>query len=148
MLRFPGLVTAIALTLHSCAALACSCMPPESRTLEQITASGDTVVMGHVMSVKKTGGTDINSGHLIYRVRVDAAVNLPDLQEIEVRTAPNGALCGINLPVGSFQILFVYRRDQAYSAGLCGNLSRPQSEEEARGWWRDFQAGGVLPPRR
>lgn len=104
--------------------------------------------MGHVAAVEKTGGTDINSGNLVYRIEIASSVNLPKMATMSVHSAPNGALCGINLPVNSFQILFVYERDQIYWASLCGNPVYARSEGEARQIWRDFKAGGTLPPRR
>ena len=147
-LKISGILAAIALLVSASSALACSCRPPDPRTLSEIRASGDIVVLGHVMSVEKTGGTNINSGDLVYRINIEASVNLPDMKTITVRSAPNGAMCGINLPVTSFQLLFVYKGENSYSAGLCGNIARPRSEGEARQWWRVLQNGGTLPPRR
>ena len=147
-MKLSGILAAIVLALSASSALACSCMPPQPRTLSEIRASGDIVVLGHVMSVEKTGGTDINSGNLVYRIKVESSVNLPDMKTITVLSAPNGAMCGINLPVTSFQLLFVYKGENSYAASLCGNIARPRSEGEARQWWRLLQNGGALPPRR
>lgn len=129
-------------------ALACSCMPPEPRTLAEIRASGGTVVLGRVLSAEKTGGADINAGNRVYRIRVEGALNLPNARSITLRSAPNGALCGVDLTVGRLEVLFIGGKPGDYRVGLCGNIFRPRSDDQARQWWRDFQSGGRLPPRR
>lgn len=147
-MKLTGFLAAFAILLSATSALACSCRPPEPQTLAEIKAAGIVVVMGHVAAVEKTGGADINSGNLVYRIEIASSVNLPEMATMSVHSAPNGALCGINLPINSFQILFVYQRDQIYWASLCGNSVYVRSEGQARQIWRDFKAGGTLPPRR
>lgn len=147
-MKLMGLLVAVVLTVSTSAAMACSCMPPEPQTRAEIEAAGGKVLLGFVRSVEKTGGADINTGYLLYRIDVEKSVNLPGTRSIEVRSAPNSAMCGIDLPVGTIQILFIDASDRGYWINICGNLRRPQSEREARRWWRDFETGGVLPPRR
>ena len=123
-------------------ALACSCAPPPSRTLDEIKAEGIKVLLGRVLSKVKTGGEDINKGQVIYQIEIDDSINLPPAGLISVNTAPNGALCGVDLIVGRKHVLHIQELASGYYMSLCSNLKPGFSDAESQGLWDQIISAG------
>jgi hypothetical protein len=101
-------------------AWACSCRPFDRAEMIKDSAAAFN---GRVLSVKSTG-QDINDGELIARVRIlKAYKGVRRGRIITLKTAPNGALCGIGMAKGDVVSVAAHRdRDGAYSTGLCMQL--------------------------
>jgi hypothetical protein len=134
MKKIVCLVIFILAAMHG-QAFACSCAYAPPKTLEQIKAEKIKVLLGRVLSRTKTGGDDINRGHLIYRVEIEKSINLPASGVISVRTAPNGALCGVNLNVDEERVLFIDGEAPDYSLSLCANIGQLRSDDPPRRAW-------------
>ena len=137
--------TIFVLAATSRQAQACSCAYVPPKTLTQITAEKLKVLLGRVISRTKTGGEDINTGRLIYRIEIDKSINLPASGTISVSTAPNGGLCGVNLQVGRNQVLFIGGEAPDYTLSLCANINQLTSNDTPRRAWDDIvdpQSGG------
>ncbi len=124
-------------------ALACSCVYMPPKPLEQLRAEGIKVLLGRVLSRTKTGGEDINRGKLIYEIKIEESINLPASGTISVSTAPNGALCGVELEVDQMQVLFIDGDAPNYAMSLCSNVLRRTSVDAARRAWDEIMNSGT-----
>ena len=122
---------------------ACTCVPGMSNATQYSGASD--VFVGTVLSV----------GHwrTKYRIRIERSwKGVPAGKTVAVYTSGNGAMCGVDLPVGHEVILFAHRVNNGpakgqLSAGLCGqpygfsvstvndSLGPPLSVRSKGSWW-------------
>ena len=123
-------------------ALACSCAYAPPKTLEQIKAEMIKVFLGRVLSRTKTGGENINRGQLIYQIKIEESINLPASGTISVSTAPNSALCGVELGVDQRRVLFIGGEAPNYTMNLCANQLR--SDDPRRAWDKIMNSGTEL----
>ena len=112
----------LTLTLAATGALAashahaCSCMA-DNRTPDEVLAQGHVIARGIVQQRKAAADQWVR-----YELAVAQTLNgaLPD--RIMVWTAPNEAMCGVNLDRGETIILLQKPADAPHNIGLCDQL--------------------------
>ena len=103
-------------------AQACSCARGDPRT--QL-ARAQAAFVGVFL-----GSRTLNATESIYRFRVQRAVKGRLGETVEVQSSSSGASCGIEARPGQVIGLFLYRRGQAWTSGLCFQIA-PASLREA-----------------
>lgn len=122
------LVTALSLSMILAAgAWACSCRPPaegedDAAYVKRMIKESDAAFTGRVLSTRRTD-TDINRGELIARVRILRAYKgVRKGRIVTLKTAPNGALCGLDFEKGETISVAADGRKGIYSAGSCSRI--------------------------
>ena len=94
---------------------ACSCAPPEPRSL---LAQIDAAFVGRLESRR-----DLGNGRARFTFRVERSVKGRLGSTIDVESASNGAACGLETPVGARIGLFLERDGARWTSSLCWQVS-------------------------
>jgi hypothetical protein len=123
------IVLAFAMSIAAASgAMACSCRPPaegedEAAVAKRMIKDSDAAFAGRVLRSVKTD-PDINRGEVVARVRIlKAYKGVRKGRIITLKTAPNGALCGLSLDKGAtLRVAADRSRDGTFSAGSCSQF--------------------------
>lgn len=118
------LLAAAVLALGVDPAQACSCARGDPRS--QL-ARADGAFVGTFLDSRA-----LSAGESIYRFRVQDAVKGRFGEIVEIQSSSSGASCGIEARPGQVLGLFVYRRGQGWTSGLCFQIAPSALREAAR----------------
>ena len=96
-------------------AYACSCAPPDPRSL---LGQADGAFVGRLVSRQ-----EVAAGRTRFTFAVERSVKGALGSTVVVESASNSAACGIETPVGSRIGLFLERRDGGWTSSLCWQVS-------------------------
>ena len=96
-------------------AYACSCAPPDPRSL---LGQADGAFVGRLV-----GRQELDAGRARFTFEVERSLKGALGATVDVESASDGAACGIETPIGSRIGLFVERRDGRWTSSLCWQVT-------------------------
>lgn len=110
-----AIATAAMLATTAEDAQACSCAPPDARTL---LATTDAAFVGRLESRRETG-----NGRVVLTFRVERSVKGRLGSSVDVETASSGSTCGVETSMGERIGLFLDRSGSRWSSTLCWQVA-------------------------